>query len=387
MSQTQSQELKPNTTDVSGSPLLLAHYMPWYEARAENQFWGWHWTMNHFDPTNTRQGKREIASHFYPTIGPYDSGDTHVIRYHFLLMKLAGIDGIIIDWYGLENFRDYANLHANTTKAIDLASEYGLKVVICYEDQTIPILVEANKLQPSERVTHVTAELKWLQQNWFQQSNYLTHGKKPVMLSFGQTGLTAEEWQQVFRRSGLQVSYFSQHHRRPSAVGAFDWPIPTETLGGQMRFNRSARSWNVAIPVAFPRFVDIYAQAELHDSYGNIADRDGKTLKETLANARRLGSPFIQIATWNDWGEGTQIEPSLEHGTRDLEIIQRFKASLSNVPWPYTSDMLPWPQRLYQLRTRTEGPESDLLMKAEHLILNGKNAEALKLIEQMERQK
>jgi hypothetical protein len=383
----QTQEREKMGPEASGAPLILAHYMPWYEARPESRFWGWHWTMNHFNPVKTSDGKRDIASHFYPTIGPYDSGDSNVIRYHFLLMKIAGIDGIIIDWYGLKNFRDYAKLHANTTKAIDLAAEFGLKVVICYEDQTVPILVESGKLQQSERVPHVIAELQWLQKNWFHRPGYLTFHDNPVMISFGQTGLSAEEWEQVFQKSGLKVSYFSQHHRRPSAVGAFDWPIPTEALGGQLRFNQNSRAWPVAFPVAFPRFVDIYAQAGIQDSYGEIADRNGQTLRDTLANARSVRSPFIQIATWNDWGEGTQIEPSAEQGTRDLEIIQQFKRSLSEVPFGYTRAMLSWPLRLYQLRTRPQPPESERMERAEQFILDGNHTEAQILIEQMERQR
>ena len=30
--------------------LILAHYMPWYETKAVSGQWGWHWTMNKFQP-------------------------------------------------------------------------------------------------------------------------------------------------------------------------------------------------------------------------------------------------------------------------------------------------------------------------------------------------
>ena len=51
-------------------PLVLAHYMPWYEAKPLSQNWGWHWTMNHFDPERIERGRRSIASNYYPLIGP-----------------------------------------------------------------------------------------------------------------------------------------------------------------------------------------------------------------------------------------------------------------------------------------------------------------------------
>lgn len=52
-------------------------------------------------------------------------------------MKLAGIHGVIVDWYGLTDFRDYAILHRNTTRVLEAAERLKMKFVICYEDQTI----------------------------------------------------------------------------------------------------------------------------------------------------------------------------------------------------------------------------------------------------------
>ena len=83
--------------------------------------------MNHFDPEKISDGRREIASHFYPLIGPYDSGDANVIEYHLLLMKLAGIDGVIVDWYGLTNYRDYGVLHQNTKHLVEQVGRLNLR--------------------------------------------------------------------------------------------------------------------------------------------------------------------------------------------------------------------------------------------------------------------
>ena len=33
--------------------------------------------------------------------------DPAVLEYHVLLMKLGGIDGVIVDWYGQDNYYDY----------------------------------------------------------------------------------------------------------------------------------------------------------------------------------------------------------------------------------------------------------------------------------------
>ena len=67
-------------------------------------------------------------------------------------MKLAGIDGVIVDWYGLTGFRDDAILHRNTARMLQQCERLKMKFVICYEDQTIPALGEDNRLPANERV-------------------------------------------------------------------------------------------------------------------------------------------------------------------------------------------------------------------------------------------
>lgn len=62
-------------SSFAAEPCLLVHYMPWYAAKDVSSAWGWHWTMNHFDPEQKKwHDQRKIASHDYPLIGSYDSG-------------------------------------------------------------------------------------------------------------------------------------------------------------------------------------------------------------------------------------------------------------------------------------------------------------------------
>ena len=76
---------------AAARPLILVHYMPWYEAKPVSGAWGWHWTMNHFDPERSdATGRREIASHYYPLIGPYDSADPHRSGWAWGQEKLEG---------------------------------------------------------------------------------------------------------------------------------------------------------------------------------------------------------------------------------------------------------------------------------------------------------
>ena len=345
------------TDQAAKSQLLLAHYMPWYQAKPFSKRWGWHWTMNHFDPEKQIDGKREIASKYYPLIGPYDSADLHVLEYHLLLMKLAGIDGVIVDWYGLTDHRDYAALNHSTTQMLKQCERLNMKFVICYEDQTIPALVEAKRIRETDRVIHAAKEISWLNKYWFKSGAYVKLGVRPLLLSFGQTGLTDEEWSQCLKQTDAKVAYISQHYRRRAADGAFDWPVPSDALTKWDQFYRDSKLWPHAIPVAFPRFVDIYAEANVSSSYGRFSDDGGVSFRSMLNRAAASNAAIVQIATWNDWGEGTQIEPCQEFGYRDLEIVQEIrKPQFGNGVSPTPED-LQLPIRLLRRRRRATSDE------------------------------
>ena len=363
-------------------PLVLAHYMPWYMAKPHSTIWGWHWTMNHFAPDTQVKGRRDIASHYYPLIGPYDSGDADVLEYQLLTMKMAGIDGVIVDWYGLSKFRDYAFLHKNTQRLVEQLERLGMKFAICYEDQTIPALVKAERIKESDRVSHAAEELKWLSENWFELKSYVRIDGKPALLSFGQTGLSDQEWTECLKAADFAISYFSEHHRRASAIGAFDWPIPKQGLTANAKFRKNSKAWPFAVQVAFPRFVDVYKKAGLHDGYGLVEDKDGTTFRTSFADAMKTGSAIVQIATWNDWGEGTQIEPSKEYGYRDLEFVQKTQRQVLGQGFKFTSGDLRLPAALLKLRQNKSVP-LEALDKAAALLADGSVDMARSVIERL----
>jgi len=330
-------------------PLLLAHVMPWFEADPQARTWGWHWTMNRFDPNKVVDGRREIAAKFQPAIGPYDSADPLVVEHQLLTMKLAGIDGVIVDWYGRAELWDHARNHRCTQLVVDRAAELGMRVAICYEDKTVGDLVKEGRIKAEDRVAHAAAEIGWLAKHWFPRSHYVRLDGRPVLLSFGHEGLSDDEWSRVLAGTSEPIAYFSEHRRRPTAVGGFDWPVPQEGLAAQEWFARESRDWPGRIAVAFPRFVDIYAEAGVHPSWGRIDDDGGRTFARTLDIALATGPSIVQIATWNDWGEGTMIEPSVEFGTRDLELLQRTRRRLSP-GFAATREHLALPGRLLALR-------------------------------------
>ncbi len=350
---------------IQQRPLILAHYMPWYAAKPYGKEWGWHWTMNKFDPD-----KGEIASQYHPLIGPYDSGDPAVLEYQVLTMKLSGIDGAIIDWYGYDDVYDYAINHRNTLKFIEVLKKAGMKFAICYEDQTLPNLIKFGKVREADAVAYGQKVLGWMDKNWFSSPNYVKVDGKPLFLVFGPQYYKAPQWKEILGR--VKVSSFGVMFDHDFATGGFAWPNPDRPLADMPSFYERASRWPAFVAGAFPRFNDVYGKAGVHPSYGVVDDRAGKTFEETFKQAIDSKAPVIQLITWNDWGEGTVIEPSVEFGYRDLKVVQSRQRS-------YQPGDLELPLRLYKLRKK--GSDSKALDKISQDLFEGKTAAARKALE------
>jgi acetyl esterase/lipase len=329
--------------------------------------------MNHFDPERIGwDGRREIASHETPLIGPYDSGDDHALECQVLLMKLAGIDGVIIDWYGTGELFDHAANHRHTERLVTWIKRARLKFAVCYEDQAVKTLPAGADVAQAER------DLAWAERHWFGDPAYVRHDGRPVLLVFGPQHLS---WN--FALASKPLVYGLPHLAKPHHLeGIFAWPPVT---GGKVSTPEVWRKElgliygreEALIATAFPGFKDIYRQAGLHDSYGSIDARGGKTFVESLELAIESRAPIIQLATWNDYGEGTVLEPTRSNGYRYLEHIQRLRraGNLADLRLPVV---------LYQSRKR--GGDAAVLDQAAERLFAGQGVEAEALLARVGRE-
>jgi hypothetical protein len=350
---------------VASKPVMV-HYMPWFVAKPYSGSWGWHWTMNHFNPDVTDgSGNRQIASWYYPLIGPYDSADPVVLEYHVLLMKLAGIDGVIVDWYGMDNYLDYGINNQRTAALLKLTQRAGLKFSLCYEDRTIQQEITGGYINATSAIAHAQQTMLYAQTNYFNDSSYLRRSNQPVLLNFGpQYFKTNGQWTTIFSvlAASNQPSFFTEDNRVTGAAGAFDWPpmYLSESSGGVLTmsalnnyltsFEQNGKFWPAYVSSAFPRFHDIYAQAGVGSSYGTLDDNNGDTFRSTLIRAFTNTSAVVQIVTWNDFGEGTIVEPTQQYGYRDLGIVQDLRRQYLEPAYTGQTNDLTLATRLYNLR-------------------------------------
>jgi hypothetical protein len=345
---------------------ILIYYHAWYAAPPTSPAFGWHWTLNRFDPNRINAlGERDLASWYQPLIGPYDSGDPAVLEYHTLLMRLAGADVVVVNWFGPEPVFDYADIDARLQKLIPFLQRAGLKLALCYEDRALQAGPVDPDAQPPPLHDRALRALQYAGNQYFAQDCYLRWQGKPVLLNFGpQTLRHPGDWEKLLQQIHPTPALFTINVPARGAVGAFAWPpmwlSQAPGTGGVLSaaalhryltdFENSARTWPAAISCAFPRFHDIHPKAGVREYWGYLGDRGGATLRETLERALTNRTSMTLIATWNNFNEGTAIEPTREFGFRDLGLLQQLRRQHLQPGFPPTTNELALVLQLYQLR-------------------------------------
>ncbi len=332
---------------------VFVHLLPWFETKETNNGqWGQHWTMATKNPDiviDTSTGRREIASYFYPLIGPYASSDKDVIEYQLLLMKLSGIDGVLIDWYGTQNIYDYpANLY-NAERFISLIDKTGLDYAIVYEDQV-------NKNVPGDKIAAAKSDMSYMAAKYFSQKNYISIGSQPLLLTFGpQTFMTPSEWTSIFSvfttKPKFLTLWYQSGEAGDNASGEFGWVYQDNDshLTHLDRFyDRNINGMKMVS--AYPGFKDFYKEGGWGNGYFIIDHNGTETFTTTLNKAISHNALYLQLVTWNDYGEGTMIEPSVEFQYDFLTTLQ------SKLGVSFTKSDLELVAQIYALRKKfTDG--------------------------------
>jgi hypothetical protein len=187
--------------------------------------------------------------------------------------------------------------------------------------------------------------------------------ERPVLFSFGNPPYFNSnfDWESLFSSLETQPFFITQDDRVvPIAESGYPWP-PMHLSGGQElsrsslekylnNFYAKASNWDYLTASAFPGFHDIYNEAGVGPSYGYLDSEKGETLEFTFKKALENNPDIIQVVTWNDYGEGTNIEPTIEYGYQYLEMIQKIKIEFVDEDFSYSPEDLPIPLQIFNLR-------------------------------------
>jgi hypothetical protein len=355
---------KPESVVKKVTPKIFVHMMPWFETKETNTQpehfgeWGIHYTMSNKNPdkiVDEKTGRREVAMYYYPLTGPYASGDKVIIEYQLLLMKLSGIDGVFIDWPPIINTNDYPLLVRNTEKIVEQLEKVGLQFAIVYEDQDINIAFKKNAIV--NKIEAAQQDMDYLNTRYFSKPNYVKLNGKPLLLNFGpQTFKTDSEWTQVFSKLGenkpaFYTLWYQSNEAGANAEGEFAWVWQKNYEDLDKFYNKHPLSIG-KIASAYPGFKAFYSEGGWGDIPWIIPHRGDSTFKETLKLALDSKLDIIQLITWNDYGEGTMIEPTVEFGFSFLDALQK------TLGVSYTQADLEMIYKLYFYRRRFANSEA-----------------------------
>jgi hypothetical protein len=246
-------------------------------------------------------------------------------------MKLSGVDGVLINWYGVEGTNgDVASLLNNSNALIDRVDDFGLQFGVVMEDRF------------SASIGQAQANVAYLRDNYFNNSQYIRLGadQNPLLGVFGPITFEQEsQWTEILDPGGEPVEpvdfltlWYESADAGANADGEYAWIYEDEVsdnhLAHQSNFYRfRAPALEMAGGVAYPGFNDYYQEGGIGNIVAfEIPHGNGQTLDAVLGLAELYPAniDFLQLATFNDFGEGTMFEPTVETGYEYLKQIQQY---------------------------------------------------------------
>lgn len=309
-----------------------------------------------------------------PLIGSYDSRDRHVLRYHMELAESAGIDHFIFDHKGHKLAAQLAEMgrepinRESFDAMLDVAdeAERRIKIAVMYEPKVHFLGWVTGEPTKGDKVAGIANDLLQLALQLSDRRSALRFEDRLVVFLFrnkicnpaATQCLDENDWiwihQFVLNLSGEDL--FLVGDTAPALGSAIDglsrWQLvnrdyllyrsyadvqsgtPTQPAPSMGRLQahaggiaESVRQWQlkdpaqrVAIQTVWPGFDDSgvggWGVNNLNGEDGSplcvrIADDfEGRFYSTTVDAALASGVDWIQIATFNDWNESTQIEPN-----------------------------------------------------------------------------
>jgi hypothetical protein len=244
----------------------------------------------------------------------YNSDDPSQVRSQIGDMISRGIDGVIIDWYGPNN-------------SIDQATQLVMQEAERHPGFTFSIMIDAGAMgagscpgcSPQQTLT---ALLQYVEQKYFVSSAYLTLDGQPVVTNFGVDSADSIDWAAASAALSTPPRFLFRDDAgftHAMSDGSYSWVMPWATdfgLSYLANFYNTGLSFpnEETMGATYKGFNDALA------SWGSNRFMDqqcGQTWLQTFAAVDNLYSagrqlPYLQLVTWNDYEEGTEIESGID---------------------------------------------------------------------------
>lgn len=280
---------------------------------------------------------RDLAVANYPIDGPYDSTDPAVVRHQIELAISAGIDGFIHDWLGgrwgsFEDPRTWENDQ----------SDRNLKVLLDvverdYPDFLVMALVDIHYMRRYE-VEETIEELELFHDRHASRPGYLKLRGKPLATVFRSADHhSPDEWRairKVLEARGKEMWLLCDDL---ADEDVFDGLCPYAYLGlgdadddvarlEQAVDQVATRARELGRPLIAPVMPGFDARSYVHpDVWSFVIPRgDGSHYRESWRRWAAAGADWVAVNSWNEWYEGSNIEPDRTWGDRFLKLTRAY---------------------------------------------------------------
>jgi glycoprotein endo-alpha-1,2-mannosidase len=258
-------------------PVTVAiFYYPWYSTPAVDGAWE-HWDQNgHSPPT-------DVYSRYYPALGPYSSDDPAVVDLQMAEISTAGVDEIVVSWWGRGSDED-----RRLPLVLAAAQRHHLRVAI--------------HLEPYGGRSPVTVagDLAYI----------ASLGIRDVYV-YHPGDLAASDWAALHAGQPELRLLAGTERVGFAAAGRFDgfYTYDFVTYRGD-KFLRLCLQAHALHLLCAPSVGPGYDGRRAGESPAGRPRRNGLTYDGLWAAALAASPDVVTITSFNEWGEGTQIEPA-----------------------------------------------------------------------------
>ena len=273
-----------------------------------------------------------------PTKHQYDSHDPDIVDLQIDEAKAHGITCFVFSWWGTG---PEAAIHEQSIQLLmDRAEKKNFKVSILWEQA------------PGEgqhRVDRAVAEVSYALKRYGKSKAFLKVDGKPVIFIYERVlqQIPMKSWPEVVARTRAEVGEFvfigNGYESQENGDYLFDGmsSFDFEFMPGQLRTDpvkaiSEFRQWAQAKSrqyVEADRRHNRISCVGVIPGFDNTKSNppgmrfergDGQTYRALWEAALDAKPDWILISSWNEWGEGTEVEPSVELGDKYLQITAEY---------------------------------------------------------------
>lgn len=263
-------------------------YYPWY-ATPEHDGHVSHWEQNGHNPPE------DIGANFYPAAGIYSSADGGLIDTHMQQIAAAGIDTVVVSWWGRGSYED-----AVLQQVINAAKPLNINVAAHIEPYK-------GRSDATLRADHDYLYDKGVRDFYYYQVQSLsTQALAQTQDIAGDDRMFGEAANEGNVRDGSFMQWSQDAHL--NGVYTYD-PRGFDPSDFAGICNNARTHGLLCMPSVGPGWDGTRATK----IPGTINRRNGGRYDEAWQAAIDAHADIVTVTSFNEWHEGTQIEPAVPH--------------------------------------------------------------------------